>query len=235
MVPLFSELPEARRLQIGQLLEFRAFSPGEVIARQGDHDRGVYMLLQGRIKATFRSSVDDEDDKLLSIMEKVSAASQQRILNRPSQQLTRLFFSKGAVMGEIALLTGAPRSATLRAQENCTLLYLAGKRFRHFAPLIPELSSSLIELARARRKHSTDSGDETAHEEPLINFWSPEDCRQIIDALQDKVRRLQELCQANGVALPEDLAAEHIHLADISFGDEKDEKEDDAGPRTFFT
>eukprot|EP00968_Pinguiococcus_pyrenoidosus_P021505 scaffold2808_cov255-Pinguiococcus_pyrenoidosus.AAC.22 len=93
MVPLFSELPEARRLQIGQLLEFRAFSPGEIIARQGDHDRGVYMLLQGRIKATFRSSVDDEDDKFLAIMEKVSAAPPPCALNRSFQPPTRRYLA----------------------------------------------------------------------------------------------------------------------------------------------
>jgi hypothetical protein len=60
----------------------------------------------------------------------------------------------GGVLGEMALLTGRERSATLKALENTQCLKLGGDKFRRFLPFAPEIMDDLVKLAQQRRRRS---------------------------------------------------------------------------------
>ncbi len=68
---------------------------------------------------------------------------------------TPLRFGPGAFFGEIALVTGAPRTATAVAVKFSVLLSLHLTDFRHLAARRPELTAAIQEEA-ARRKAQTD-------------------------------------------------------------------------------
>jgi voltage-gated potassium channel len=57
----------------------------------------------------------------------------------------------GAFFGEMALLTGAPRSATVTTAEATTLLMLEVTDFRAFTAHHPELAKAVEAEAAARR------------------------------------------------------------------------------------
>jgi CRP/FNR family transcriptional regulator, cyclic AMP receptor protein len=61
----------------------------------------------------------------------------------------------GSFFGEIALVTGAPRSATVTSTEACTLLVLTDRAFWRLAKEIPELPSSVLKAMAERLEPET--------------------------------------------------------------------------------
>lgn len=86
---LFERLPEPELLKISKLLKEKRFRDNEVIVRQGDVGDSMYILTDGRVKV----AITDQFGR-----EKVLA-----------------FFGEGQTFGDMALLTGAPRSADVVA------------------------------------------------------------------------------------------------------------------------
>jgi CRP-like cAMP-binding protein len=94
-----------------------------VLVRQGEDTGDLFAVIEGRLKVA--TNVEDEE-MLLSIM------------------------GPGEVFGEIALLDGEPRSATVSALERCRLLVLPRASFRALLQSIPTLGLRLLE-SMARR------------------------------------------------------------------------------------
>ena len=69
----------------------------------------------------------------------------------------------------MALLTGAPRSATLIAVTSCLCLYLSAEKFRRFLPFAPELMDDLIFTAKCRRRKSIEINAEASLQIPDID------------------------------------------------------------------
>src|SRR5687768_11494571 len=100
-LPLFSALSDA---QFGALLpsiQHRSYAPRNRIVHAGECADGLYVLIAGRVKLLF----DDGDGRELI------AASMG-----PSE-----FF------GEIGVLEGEPRAASVDAQEPCEVLFVPRK------------------------------------------------------------------------------------------------------------
>jgi CRP-like cAMP-binding protein len=55
---------------------------------------------------------------------------------------------RGEVFGEIGLLSGVARTATVTAVEDTTLVSLDGRQFLELVGAAPDLSSRLLELHR---------------------------------------------------------------------------------------
>jgi CRP/FNR family cyclic AMP-dependent transcriptional regulator len=60
----------------------------------------------------------------------------------------------GACFGEMAVLTGAPRSATATCVSNVKLLRLQGQAYRHLADIVPALPFALRRLMAERTSRS---------------------------------------------------------------------------------
>jgi predicted acylesterase/phospholipase RssA/CRP-like cAMP-binding protein len=117
-VPFLASLDEATRLELAAHLEPVNVAAGEVIFRQGDAGDGLFVVVSGRLRVT------------------VAAGGTERVLYDLGQ---------GAIVGEIALLSGRPRSATIHAVRDSDLLLLRVSSFRSLVERSPAL---LAEMAR---------------------------------------------------------------------------------------
>src|ERR671933_644894 len=95
---LFGELGEGELSRIARLLKEHKVSENEVIFNQGDPGDGLYIVLQGRVRIATTDSFGRE-----------------RVL---------AFYGPGEFFGDMAVLTGAPRSATASASADGRLLQL---------------------------------------------------------------------------------------------------------------
>jgi CRP-like cAMP-binding protein len=95
---LFEELSDTELGKIARLLKEHRFSENEVIFNQGDPGDGLYIVLQGRVRIATTDHFGRE-----------------RVL---------AFYGPGEFFGDMAVLTGAPRSATASASTTVRLVQL---------------------------------------------------------------------------------------------------------------
>jgi CRP-like cAMP-binding protein len=101
--PLFHgfTLDGARMLLDGGAV--KDFSPGEVLIREGDEANFVLLVLTGKL---------------------------QVFVHRQGRDLILTDAAPGTVLGELAVLCGIPRSASVRASENSAVLQWSAQAFR---------------------------------------------------------------------------------------------------------
>jgi CRP-like cAMP-binding protein len=95
---LFNDLPDNELNKIARLLKEHKIAENEVIFTQGEPGDGLYIILQGRVRI---ASTDQ--------------FGRERVL---------AFYGPGEFFGDMAVLTGSPRSATASASTNLRLLHL---------------------------------------------------------------------------------------------------------------
>ena len=140
-VPIFEMLSEDERLQLARTARTIALGPMERIIIQGREGSSLFLVGEGRLEALVRQA--DGTDQVVNIVK------------------------RGDVIGEISLLTGAPRSATVRAIEGA-VVYEIGKRqyepiIRARPQLVEELSAIMEKRVEDTRKHreAYEAGPET--------------------------------------------------------------------------
>ncbi len=118
--------------KLASLAEARLFSPGETIVRQGDEADELYIIERGTVAVLLTSRSD-----------------------APSE-VTRL--GQGQFFGEMALVTGEKRQATVRAVTECELTVIGHRPFHDVladAPnLVKELSRVLAERQTMLDEHA---------------------------------------------------------------------------------
>ena len=101
------------------------FTRGERVVEQGDAGDTLYLLLEGRAQVLVR----DE--------------------RRREREVATL--GAGEFFGEMALLTGAPRSATVRAVEDLEVMVVGSSALKPVLERRPELARQMAELVEKRR------------------------------------------------------------------------------------
>ncbi len=99
------------------------FTHGEVLMRQNEEGETFYVLVQGKVQG----SITNSDPRPVEFE-----------------------LAPGALFGEMSLLTGLPRSATMTALTNCELLEFDRPAFSHLLSLREEIPRLLSDLAAAR-------------------------------------------------------------------------------------
>lgn len=132
---LFAQLDVADLDLILPLTREQPCPAGSILVHQGDSSGDMFAVLQGRVKAI--ANVDGEE-VLLSIM------------------------GPGEVFGEIALLDGGVRSATVSALEPCRLLILSRDALRSLLFAVPALSVRLLETLATRVRALTDRAESSS-------------------------------------------------------------------------
>ncbi len=135
-IPLFGGLNEAQMRAIAAILRRGRARAGEVILREGDVGRSLYVLVSGTVETTKAMGVPGPD-----------GAPRRKVLVRMSAPQS---------FGEIGLLEESPRSATVRAATDCEYLELRREDFErlvgsdvHLAyVLVRNIASSLIQRLR---------------------------------------------------------------------------------------
>ena len=122
--PLFSSLPaEVTTLLRAKLTEV-SIESGDWLMRKGDSGDALYIVDAGRLEVVLgeQEGVGREDDETMRVL---------RVLGR------------GATVGELALVTGDPRSASVRANRDSTLLRLSHDDFQELITTEPTFAAAL--------------------------------------------------------------------------------------------
>ncbi|MBD3167369.1 cyclic nucleotide-binding domain-containing protein, partial [bacterium] len=129
-IDIFSPFSEEQRQRLAETMQRVEFTADDTIFQQDDEGDSLFIVVEGVVKVTVKTSA------------------------RKSSDIARI--GAGGFFGEMALLTGEARTATVTAVTD-TVLYEITKE--HIAPLLeaqPELSDSLSEVL-ARRKQATET------------------------------------------------------------------------------
>ena len=121
---LLSDLPD--RLSAGLLdgATPRKLAAGEVLFVAGDPGSGFYRVEEGLLKISI-----------------VSAAGAERIL---------AILGPGAIVGDLAIIDGKPRSASVSALRDTRLQFVSQSAFDAFAEMNPEIYKYLAKVLAAR-------------------------------------------------------------------------------------
>ncbi|MEM7505843.1 MAG: NAD(P)-binding domain-containing protein [Pseudomonadota bacterium] len=120
--------------------EIIKFSRGEILIQEGDREADACFLIQSGSCAVSRMVGD-----------------QETVIN---------YVPAGALLGESALLTGAPRNATVRAAVGVEAIKIDGALFRQLMDKKPKLKEKVTEMSELRgaqaARRSVESRDKTA-------------------------------------------------------------------------
>jgi len=119
----FSELPSAVLTELAAKMRERLFAGGEEMIHQGSRSRHLLIVTEGTVEVH------------------VQAGSRRHVLAR---------LDRGAIVGEMGLLTGAPCAATVTAVGPVRVAAISAAHFRRLAVRYPILGSCLGHLVASR-------------------------------------------------------------------------------------
>jgi len=114
--PLFSALDEEAIGELADLTAERVYSPGEFLFKQGDKGDAVYIIARGAVHILIGG---DTDDNVVDVL------------------------GGGDILGEMALLSGEPRQASIRAATTLTVGIIQRDAFLKLLSERPSLSQGV--------------------------------------------------------------------------------------------
>ena len=118
-------LEENELREMAELSEFRKYPAGHIICREGEYEDVFYVIADGEVIVT-----------------------QQ--INKEKGERTLRVGSKGDVVGEMALIQSAPRSATVRTTTACTMLEMNKSDFETILSKSPRMALDIIRITLDR-------------------------------------------------------------------------------------
>ncbi len=123
-VPLFDDLGQDAFVELVNKLSYHRHVPGQLIIREGDPGRSFFVIVEGKVRV-FKRQPD-------------------------GKELTLAHLGEGAFFGEMALLSGAPRTANVVAEEETEILEVSDVVLRELAQRHPNVIASLKNFYRQR-------------------------------------------------------------------------------------
>lgn len=130
-VDLFKALPEAALTQLASASEIRRFTAGELILRQGERGDELFVIERGDVSILYTAPREARPTVLA--------------------ELTR-----GDFFGEMGLMTGEERTASVRADTECELVVVNKDAFAPVLDHHPELAEQISRLLVARQDKLAD-------------------------------------------------------------------------------
>lgn len=125
-VPLFEGLSKSHLARLASLAEDSSYNAGRVIVRRGDPGKAFYVIVDGQAKV---------------VKGKITSARAEAILG------------PGEFFGELALLDGEPRAASVVAATALETIRIERAAFRTMLREEPDIAIRLLEgMARRTRK-----------------------------------------------------------------------------------
>jgi small-conductance mechanosensitive channel len=136
-VPVLSPLSPEERAQLAHQVKIEPFGEGEIIVRQQEAGDSLYIITKGRCEV---------------------------LLDGPSRQFKQVaVLKKGDFFGEMSLLTGEPRSATVRAIEDTEVIVIQKDIFSEILTANSGISEYLGQvLAERQQQLARQVGDSSA-------------------------------------------------------------------------
>ena len=128
--PILENLDDAALAELAPFFATETFLPGREIVRQGDPGDKFYIIARGQVEV-------------------------RRTEEQSGQSAEVAVLQDGDFFGEITLLTGFPRTATVRALTVCTCISLERGHFTRLLDRFPELKRQVSEIALQRLRETT--------------------------------------------------------------------------------
>jgi small-conductance mechanosensitive channel len=122
-VPVLARLPADALRALASTARELLFADGETIVREGEPGTSMFLVLAGRVAITV-----GPDRRQVAVTD------------------------AGGYFGEMSLLTGEPRTATVSARGDCTTLEITAEAFRSYVQQRPEIIDDLAAAASARKR-----------------------------------------------------------------------------------
>jgi len=129
--PLFEVLSNEERDALAGEMELEQHGEGDVIIREGQPGSSMYVIASGEVKV-FTSGKDDKTVYLAKLGE-------------------------GDFFGEVSVLTGKPRTATITASQPTELLRLDKEKLDNALAKYPGIRKVLDDFYRKRAKHTVEA------------------------------------------------------------------------------
>ena len=132
-IPLFSRLSRSEISAVALRLEEVRMPATELLFAEGDLGDSMYVVVSGSLEIFFQDVLGDRQIAII----------------RP-----------GGMVGEMALIEGKPRSANVRAHEDCQLLEISKASFEGLKREVPavatKLQDELLQLVSGRLRETTE-------------------------------------------------------------------------------
>jgi hypothetical protein len=122
--PLFGDFSDDELLAVMRKLELQIYEPGDIIVSEGEPGASLFVLTTGVVKAFVR----DPGGRSVMVRE----------------------MGEGAFFGEISILSGKPRTATVTCATSCELLELDRAALDEIAAVHPHVHQVLVDFYRQR-------------------------------------------------------------------------------------
>src|SRR5215469_16620455 len=129
-VKLFAELSPDSLAKLGSCLKTAEFPPAEVIVREGAPGVSMYIIKSGLVEVRKKDPATGIDFLVAQL-------------------------GAGAAVGEMSLLTGKPRSATVTTAQPTVVFTLTRADFRNLVTQYPEISLGLARILAERLEDAT--------------------------------------------------------------------------------
>jgi small-conductance mechanosensitive channel/CRP-like cAMP-binding protein len=153
-VALFAPLDPEQRNELAARAVERLYGRGERLVRQGDAGGSMFVVQRGRVR------VVEESGRELAV------------------------FGAGGYVGEMSMLTGQPRSATVEAVEECQVVELTAESLREVALANPEVVTRISAVVAERQADLDRQKAEAAAGRPAV----AETQRSLLTRIQDFLR-----------------------------------------------
>ncbi len=144
-VSIFSELEDTSFKEVAKMLKPLALPRGSTLFREGEPGDALYILRSGRVRVV-KELVDGQD----------------KFLN---------YLGRGDTMGETTLLTGTPRSVTIKVDSHANFLVLYRKDFEEFLKNNPSASFYFSRFLSKRLWAATESHLQAKRPSELLGFF----------------------------------------------------------------
>ena len=128
LTPILKSLNDMELIGVAGISNMHLFSAGQMIVREGDPGRSLFIILDGRVKVSIKDHGGNE-------FELATLKANQ-------------FF------GEMAFLTGEPRSSTVTTLEECLLGEVSYSSMRKLVVRFPQIKDVLLEYFHERVEDS---------------------------------------------------------------------------------
>jgi CRP/FNR family transcriptional regulator, cyclic AMP receptor protein len=172
----WSGLPKHMASELFGSATIRRLKAGDTLFQTGDSGDGCFRLDTGLLKVSL-----------------ISPQVKERII---------AILTPGAVVGDLAVIDGLPRSASVVALTNSELRFLSGVAFEQLAREHPEIDRYLVKLLAARLRHA----DETIAALAFLPVKA-----RVARALLTLAEDLGEAMDSGGILIPR-----MIHQTDIA-------------------
>jgi len=128
-VPFFQDLSQDDINDISEMLKYKNFKEEDIVCAVGDPGDRMYILLNGKVKILAGTSSEGKEEILAQL-------------------------GPGNYFGEMALLTGEPRSATVVAETACETFVLMQSDFNTILDKYPSISLTMSRIMSKRLRET---------------------------------------------------------------------------------